>query len=320
MEGLIAGPFAAVLEARRGELNEAVATARRSGADLDLDELAEVLASLVAPVVDVVHAAGQGFTDVVGRVLFDVALQLVGQHRMTGPVRDGWAILLPAVPGPLAADPYRVVGAVTNALVNLAAATGARPDEWLRRMVDVAPACADPETLLAAGQVAAWRSGMAAYRDGALALAASLPPDVLTGTLDADAGDLDRLRDDPWFDPAGPRRVGVVRVGAFRGFGGPFLRPPTVVAHDGVVVALDDGTGDAWFVLADAFGSAVVRYGQDHGPSVAELRAAVHTPATATPPEALAPIVELTSWADSPGGLVATSALSHAVLFVVGEG
>jgi len=51
----------------------------------------------------------------------------------------------------------------------------------------------------------------------------------------------------------------VARVGAFRGFGGEFMRPPSVVAAGGVLFARDGP--DAWQVIADRFGQVLVRRG-----------------------------------------------------------
>jgi hypothetical protein len=166
------------------------------------------------------------------------------------------------------------------------------------------------------------------YREGALEVAASLDPALVAVVLDVPApGDGDvvtrlaRLRADPWYDPTlGSRRTEPQRVGGFRGFGGPFVRPPLVAPAAGPLpdplpgpdagpgaggrVVAFDGEG-AWYVCADAFGTGLVRAATEPAALVEE------------PPPAL-DLLELTSWVHAPGGVAATSALSHAVTFVPG--
>ena len=182
------------------------------------------------------------------------------------------------------------------------------------------------DALLQAGQVAAWRSGLAAYRGGVLDLAATLDPALAAvalglappgspGSNGSTADVLARLQADPWFDPSAPDagpagERGPIAVGSFRGFGGAFLRPPTIVA------ASDDaGAGHrrrtSWFVFADAFGSALVRAGA----TPMSVPDGVGPTADAPPPE-LAGVAEVTSWIRTAAGVVATSALTHSVLFV----
>jgi hypothetical protein len=75
---------------------------------------------------------------------------------------------------------------------------------------------------------------------------------------------IQRLEQDPWLKPedalsAPPQQSIrlVARAGAFRGFGGPFIRPPTVLfSQDGLVAS--DGEGH-WRVLADACGVVLLR-------------------------------------------------------------
>jgi hypothetical protein len=62
---------------------------------------------------------------------------------------------------------------------------GARPGEWIEAMERLAPQCADVESLLQAGQVAAWRAGLAHFREGALAVAAKLPAQLTSLALAA---------------------------------------------------------------------------------------------------------------------------------------
>jgi hypothetical protein len=328
----LTGVLAEVLRSDRAELNARFAAARHASPSLDPEAFASVLVELVAPLVEVCEGALPGSARRVGSELYDIALELTAQGRILGPVRSAWSDLLPALAAHVSAEPRRVAGGVLNAVVTLEQAPGARPDEWADRMRAAAPRCADAETLLRAGQVAAWRAGMAGYRTTALDLAATLPPDVLPAVLGAGAEHLDGLRADPWFDPADAVARPPVRVGAFRGFGGTFVRPPVLEpALDpatGAVVAVD-GT-ERWLVLADAFGWSITRPGppvaSDAGggatvpPVILTASAGAGSP---VPPEIVAQghvLAEPTSWLAVPGALAVTSALSHAVHFLPGAG
>ena len=145
----------------------------------------------------------------------------------------------------------------------------------MQAVVALSAACDDVPELLAAAQVAAWRAGVALYRLSALARCRSLKPNVAglalglpgfkASFLSAKARDalVDALLADPWLDPAAgapPVKTSlqiVARVGAFRGFGGLFLAPPTVTAPEGQFVVSDGD--DHWLRFADRFGASLQR-------------------------------------------------------------
>jgi hypothetical protein len=306
MAGLITGTLATHLEANRDTLNQRVLELQRSSAGFDPQVFADAISDLVPPILAAVEAEGDGFASIVAQSLVDAALELAASGQLEGAIRDAWVSLLPRLGAQLAQEPRRIVAAVSNALANLQRNPGARPAQWLATMTALAPST-DAATFLAAGQVAAWRAGMAAFRADALAIARSLDPAVLQVAAGASPAQLDQLAQDPWFDPApgptGGGGDGAVRVGSFRGFGGAFVRPPLLALLDDHVVATD-GDGE-WFVFADAFGSAVVRAGGTAARAVSTQGA---------PPVAL-DIPEVLSWVVAPGGVVVSSALSHAVIF-----
>jgi len=304
MAGLIAGTLATHLEANRDTINQRVLELQRSSAGFAPESFTGALRELAPPIVAAVETHGQGFGSLVAQSLVDAALELSAAGQFDGPVHDGWSDLLPLLGAQLAQEPRRIVAAVSNALANLARSPRARPAQWLEIMTGLA-ASTDAATFLAAGQVAAWRAGMAAYRSDALEVARTLEADVVQAVLGATPAQLDELATDPWFVPrpegSSPEAV---RVGSFRGFGGPFVRPPLLALHGSQVVAMD-GDGE-WFVFADAFGSAVLRAG-------GAAASAVST--EGPPPVALDDIPEILTWVLAPGGLVVSSALSHAVIF-----
>lgn len=316
----VTGGFAEYLEANRITLNHEVAAAARQSSGFDAAGFAEVLRTSVAPIVDAVERLGTGFVVVVSETLFRVALDLCAQRRFDGAVREGWDRVLPAVAPQLTADPRRIVASVTNALDSLERAPGARPGQWIDLLLGLAAHASTVDDLLRGGQVAAWRSGMAAYRRDALDIATELEPRLAAAALGlADttppgtvAEIVDRLHADPWFDPSvsddPPAARPTIEVGAFRGFGGAFLRPPTIVAASDAPVLVTDGVA-TWAVFADAFGSALVRTGSGSG-------AAAGTASAEPPPAELADVAEVSGWIRTAAGLVVTSGLRHAVLFV----
>jgi hypothetical protein len=272
VENLIEGPLAGALAAGRPRFNTLFAQARRDTPTLDAAAFAGQLRGLVAPIVtEVAKVAPERLAEVVD-VLYEFSLDLVGKEFAARypAVLQGWNVLLRGLPRHLAAAPRRFAGSVTNALYNLSVTPGARPQEWLGAMSDLGGKC-EVEALLEAGKVCAWRAGMAHFRDGALEACRRLDPPVACAALGLpealDRASLDamlhRLGDDPWLSVAGARlnrkrelRV-VAMVGSFRGFGGPFLAPPTVAcAEDRLHVT--DGES-CWLVCADRYGATLHR-------------------------------------------------------------
>ena len=280
----LTGPFADALARSREAYNAKFVAARHANPKLDGEAFLQHLARRVDPVVRAVAEAFAEKVDAVTAALYDLSLALFG-HGLLGreashvAVTDVWDRLFPAVPNLLAREPARLAGLLCNAAYNLAATPGAKPHRWVKAMASAARHCPDDQTLLDCGKVLAWRCGMAHYRDGALAVARGLPADVAAVALDLPAGTvgaldmvLDRMAEDPWLSPAAavtadpphrdPRPPPAVarlvgRAGAFRGFGGAFLRPPAV-RFDGGDFVVSDGEG-AWLLKADVFGSVLVR-------------------------------------------------------------
>lgn len=260
--------LAAALRVARPELNARFGHARRRMPGLDGEAFGAFVVAAIGPIVDAAAALARDRAGEVAYAAYDVALELVGQRLAGGGARDprvgaAWSRLLAAVPGHVLVDPPRVALAAANALVQLAGTPGARPEAWGAEMIRIAPQAAALGAWLAAGQVLAWRAGLAHYRASALALLARLPASLAAAILSLPAGAdpaavIARLTADPWFDPARPAsgvRV-VARVGGFRGLGGLFVVPPRVSGGAQLVV----GSGDeGWVLCADACGASFHR-------------------------------------------------------------
>ncbi|MBI5880334.1 MAG: hypothetical protein HZB53_22005 [Chloroflexi bacterium] len=333
----LTGAFAAVLKAGRETFNARFVEARRIHAALDGAEFLDFLRGTVAPVVAAAHATRPDATATVAQVLYDLSLELLcedilGARSRYPHIGVAWRDLLPALAAHLAAAPRAVAGSVTNALYNLSQVPGARPAEWIESMRALAPLCADGDTLLRGGQVAAWRAGLAHYRTGALDLCGQLPAPVVHAALDASpaarqmpvADLIARLRAEPWRKAsqidgkasAGQLKI-VARAGAFRGFGGLFLAPPTVTPAGGQFIASDAQTG-AYLLSADAYGATFHRAdGMKASPSLGPFKLDRGGRVTlgklsCTFPE----LTNATSAASDGTTLAVTTALSHAVWLV----
>jgi len=193
-------------------------------------------------------------------------LSLLGQRwigpgaRATGIV-DGWKLLADNAPALFARQPGALAAAVANALVHWSTHGGG--SDWLATLGNVARRARSTDELLHAGQVAAWRHGLAHYRESALERARSLDRELLALALGMNLADwqdqmLLSMTIDRWYrpdlPPAKAPRV-AAQVGAFVGFGGRFAEPPVVGTLNGELL-LHSG-GQRYSVHADAYGANV---------------------------------------------------------------
>lgn len=342
--GPLTGPLAEALARGREQYNARVAAARVAPALGP--ELLAVLRGL-DPVVRAAHARDPAVVDTVVSALFDAAVELVpkgvlGPGTRAPEIDAAWRALLAVSGRMLVADPRRVVAATLNALTTLGGSRGARLGDWVATMAALAERAADVEVWLRAGVVAAWRSGLAHARAGALDACALLPPDLAALALGLDAATgaetmtrvVERLRADPWAWPPHvasgeqpPLGVKMIcYVGGFRGFGygGRFIAPPRVGLRDGVFVVSD---GERVFELhADFFGATLVPVGPAaHGFEPPHARGALvlaaggevrHGEHGRTFPG----LAEVTSWASTDLTLVASRPISHHLSVVARSG
>ena len=326
--GVVGEPFARVLRASRDELNARFAEARQRHPSLAGDELLGFLTEVVDPLVSAVAAVCPDRSDAVALVAYELALELVGQ-RLVGPLARGMAIeatwrrALPAAARLVAADPSRVVGSLSNAAHQIEGTPGARVAAWVDDMVRLAAHCATADELLRVGQVAAWRAGMAHFRKGAIAAAATLPQPLALNAVGAapDRGwaeiEADLLASE-WFDPALRAKPSasanasslrtVATVGAFRGFGGVFGVPPRMTHAAG---NFHVSSGDeCWILTADLYGATFHRV----APNEARLPRPLETPPSGVRLPDGPGVV--TSVASSATTLAVTRSLTHHVILI----
>ncbi|MCA9791362.1 MAG: hypothetical protein KC910_06190 [Candidatus Eremiobacteraeota bacterium] len=254
------------LLARRERYNTAFAVARRARPSLCPEAFSEHLLEVLEPIVE--RLEPQSLARAVEE-LYDLSLDLVGSELL-GPnsrhpaVVAGWERLLPRLGRFVSQQPRQLAAELTNALYHLSATPGARPLFWLGRMQELADQFENADELRAVGQVLAWMAGLAHFREGALEVLARLDSQWARQLLDWDVRHLDDLARRPWTDPECGQRGHlevVARVGAFRGFGGLFVRPPRVssAGQDRFVV---DDTEATYLLCADHFGATFHRLGE----------------------------------------------------------
>ncbi len=273
VEGLIAGPLARSLERGRERYNALFRRTRRSSRRLDPGRFSEFMRRSLDPVVRSAAEANPDRVDLVVDSLYSLSLDLVAKEFL-GPgsrfplIDEAWERLLPRLGVHLAAEPRKTAAAVTNAVYQISGEAGASPHRWIDLMIEVGPQCADSGQLMNAGCAAAWISGLAHYRKGALEAIESLPESIVRGLLDfPEEASIQDLRDtlkDPWRSPqtAGqevrPNLALAGRVGAFRGFGGLFLSPPGITAYQDNLYVWDSES--CWILYADRFGTTFRRH------------------------------------------------------------
>jgi len=320
-----------VLRAHRAEFNTRFAEMKRRRPGLEGETFSEALVTLVDPVVEAVSRIDREAVAETVSAAYDIMLLLVAE-KLAGPagrhstLNEACRDLLPKAAERIAEAPLRMLGAVTNALVNLATTPEVREAEWIRSMEAVVAQCETVEMFLQAGQVAGWRCGLAQYRESALAIARRLPSELGSRLIGTEPGAqweevVAKLERERWWQPGepAPKSLQVVRrAGAFRGFGGAFTEPPLVAA---IEEDLYVWSGDNfWLLTADAFGATFHRVKAVEFEAAAEARNAVKLEGDRIVCDGrttkLPMLGTLTSAAATSDTVALTGSLTHAVMLL----
>lgn len=258
--------FATALAAGRADFNRRTVEARRHHQGFDQEAFAAFLAGQVDALVAAVAQRDPGRTGDVASAAYDIALELaglglIGARARSQVLSDAWRELMPACADLVARDPAAVLGLLSNAVLHLETVGSARRTQWIGEMAALAPRLESTGQLRAAGQVLAWRAGVAHFRKSALAAADGLPEVLALAAYRApEAGSWSALRTRIENDPCwratvdGPAQP-AYEVGAFAGFGGAFATPPEV--RSGGDHFLVRSGGRHFLLLADAYGSSL---------------------------------------------------------------
>jgi hypothetical protein len=263
---LLTPAFAEVLRGGRAEFNRRFAIAQQRYPGVDAAAFGELLGGPIDAIVCKVARIDSAAAPALVNTLYDLTLTLLGQ-RWIGPgarapeIVAGWELLAENAPALLARQPAALATSIANALVHWSSSGSG--EHWLRTLATLAQRARSADDLLHAGQVAAWRHGMAHYRDSALERARTLDREMLALALSVPLADwhdemLTRMARNRWHRPdkaplPAPRVV--LRVGAFVGFGGRFAEPPLACSVDGELL-LSAG-GQRYSLHADVYGANV---------------------------------------------------------------
>lgn len=262
---MVSRAFAEVLAAGRGGFNHRVREAQRDFPAFRTDTFLCFLKEGVDPVVVAVERLDRSRLPAAVLAAYEVALELAGR-ALVGPsarspaLGEAWRSLFPHLAGLIAAQPARVLGLLSNAIIHLEGIGGARVGQWTEELAALAPHLQSVEQLRVAGQVLAWRAGAAHFRAGAFAAAATLPDALALRAFGAGGWRTwqafrQDAEHDPWWSGSDPHAMRARRVGGFSGFGGPFAMPPDIrVAGEAFLVK----SGDRYSLLiADAYGAVL---------------------------------------------------------------
>lgn len=324
MEAVIPEALARVLRERRGAYNALYDAARAENAGLTPEAAKALLCETLGPVAMALdgHGASQALEALYGLLLPLAAKGWFGEQvRRPELVRVFTRVLCGFAPI-FAREPRRFASAVLDALYHLTGVRAGLGDAWGDRLLAVAPQLVDLDTWLAAGRVAAWRVGLAAHRLPALAACEALDPALAAALLGLPGplapATIAALRSDPWHLPGQAVALRVVsKLGGFRGFGGPFSRPPDVRAHDGRLF-VDDGE-HSWQVFADAFGAQLIATSVEVPADAAAPDACLEADGTvrlAGQTRLLPELAGARAWAAAGPTLLATFEASHRVAIV----
>ncbi|MEQ1826095.1 MAG: hypothetical protein ABL921_09115 [Pirellula sp.] len=274
MDVAIPAVFRRSLEDQRDVLNALFRSRVEQGARIDPDAFAEHVRTRISNNIAAIDLVMPERTRLATAELFEVSLELfaVGQF---GNGTNAWCMsalweeLMPTIAPFIAREPRRVAGSLSNALVQIETQSAQSAKRWLNLIAQLNQCAGSVDELLILGKVAAWVSGMSHYRRSALAAARMLPGRTVARLfgLNPDSDEIEvreflsRLAEDPWCDslearPGGEREVRQVGLcGAFRGFGGSLMKPPSVATIDGKLMVSDGQHG--WQIFADRFGSVL---------------------------------------------------------------
>lgn len=260
---MVSAPFSSILAAGRSRFNQRMADARRRHAGLSTEGFGQFLVTCIDPIVSAVALVDSARAPAVALAAYDMGLELTGLG-LVGPgarspfLATVWRTLAPRLAGLIVHQPAEVLGLLSNAALYIESIARTRCPEWIAQMAALSGQMQTIPQFQAVGQIAAWRCGVAHFRDGAIEAGDRLPEAVALSAFGATGtGSWQEVRAqalaDPWWKP-GAIPTGI-ETGAFSGFGGEFSVPPEVRAHPhGFTVK----SGGAYYLLvADAYGAVL---------------------------------------------------------------
>lgn len=260
----VSSSFAKILASGRSHFNARVAEAKRRFPDFDSQIFADFLDTCVDPVIVAVSYSAPDRCSQVVFAAFDMAMTLsiqgfIGPGEQGGLLKQTWSELFPLLAKFIATSPQVVLGALSNAVIYLQKDTSFRGHEWLEYMKQIGPLADSVDDLLNLGKILAWRSGVVHFRQGALAIADTLPESLVLAALGAETRHpwallKNKLENNPWLSPENLLTTGK-EVGAFTGLGGRFEQPPELRACQSGIGFWVKSKDSYSLLMADAWGA-----------------------------------------------------------------
>lgn len=268
--------FQRSLEDQRDKLNALFRARVKQGAKIDPQDFSVHVRTRVGNIIAAIDLVFPERTRIATSELYEVSLELfaaghLGDGSNTMYLSKLWDELMPKIARHVARFPRRVAGSLSNALVKIEQQSNQSANRWLKLLTQLSQYTESVDELLILGKVAAWVSGMSHFRHSALAAARLLPARTVTPLFglspDVDENGirnyLSQLDENPWcdsMDPPDGRDLEVHQVaqcGAFRGFGGLMMKPPSVATIDNRLMVTDGR--QVWQIFADRYGSVFQR-------------------------------------------------------------
>lgn len=274
-EVAISAVFRRSLTDQRDTLNALFRSRVKQGAKIDHQAFAEHVRTRIGKIIAAIELALPERTRLATAELFEISLELFaaghfGDGAKTRYLSALWEELMPTIARHVARDPRRVAGCLSNALVQIELQSTRSANRWLNLITQLNHSVESVDELLVLGKVTAWISGMSHFRRSALTAARLLPTRTVSRLFDLDPDTdesairnfLFQLDKNPWCNSIDTRmgdgEVKQVAIcGAFRGFGGSLMKPPSVATIDGKLIVSD--RQQVWQIFADRFGSVIQR-------------------------------------------------------------
>ncbi len=267
MEEVIPGSLASVLERNRSRCNGLFESANREGAGIDPDSFLERFGKAVLPLYPRHEPSPDTVMSVYETLLRIESLGITGANTRYPLFQEPFDVILARFPRLLSQYGGVFIALVSGGLLSVMKQGGSTVSSWVGRISGIPSDTSDLDAFRRSGFIAAWLSGMAVYREEALAESAHIPPPVfgsLIGRGIADEVERDRiiglLESNEWYDPANvvQGEAPVARVaGGFAGFGCEFVYKPRLYGDRDRILATDGLR--TYRLYADCFGTSLVR-------------------------------------------------------------
>lgn len=255
-----------VLKARRPYFNQCILEARHKLVSFDAESFRIFLQNQVDPLIIAVNEINSGAVYQAVSDAYELSIELIGKN-LAGPssksdtVNIAWQICAPNYAHLIALDPYRLLGSLTNAALKVASFDNASLDQWFREMNSLSKLIKTLDEFFIAGNIVAWRSGLAHLRKTALNAGAKLPKELAIKAISStDYQDptviYQKLLVDPWAGLTSFSDYNFQKTGKFIGYGGALEFPPEIQVSDEDIFVK---SGTNYFQLfADSFGAVLL--------------------------------------------------------------